>query len=138
MKRLVMIAAASLAAISLAATAAVADPAGEWRVQDGSATVKIRKCGAAYCGYVASTRGPSGKDEKNPDPAKRNRSVIGIEVLINLKPAGDNVWTGLTYNAEDGQIYNAKVSLQGEQSLSIQGCVPQGGMCGSEVWSRLK
>jgi uncharacterized protein (DUF2147 family) len=117
--------------------AASADPSGEWQVQDGSATVKIRKCGAAYCGYIATARTP-GKDTKNPDPSKRSRSVIGMEVLINLKPAGDNAWSGLTYNAEDGQIYTANISLVSESSLAIKGCVPQGGMCGSETWSRVK
>jgi uncharacterized protein (DUF2147 family) len=64
--------------------------------------------------------------------------VIGLEVLINMKPAGPNVWSGTTYNAEDGQLYNAKISLENEQSLQIQGCVPNGGLCGSETWSRVR
>jgi hypothetical protein len=43
-----------------------------------------------------------------------------------------------SYNAEDGQIYTAQVSIQGEQALQIQGCVPNGGLCGSETWTRVK
>ncbi|HYP57656.1 MAG TPA: DUF2147 domain-containing protein [Beijerinckia sp.] len=118
--------------------AASADPLGEWRVADGTATVQIKKCGANLCGYVASTSTPAGKDEKNPDPSKRSRSVLGIEVLINLKPEGNNIWSGITYNAEDGQLYTAKVSMKSEAALQIQGCVPNGGLCGSETWSRVK
>ena len=137
MKLLPIAIALSMAAMTVAASGARADPSGVWRVADGTATVRIRKCGPAFCGFVASAATP-GKDEKNPDPRKRNRSVIGIEVLINLKPAGANVWSGTTYNAEDGQIYVAKVSLQSEQALQIEGCVPNGGMCGSETWSRVK
>jgi uncharacterized protein (DUF2147 family) len=137
MKLLPILTALSLSFVSLAVSNAYADPAGEWRVADGNATVRIRRCGAGFCGYVATAQNP-GKDERNPDPAKRNRSVVGIEVLINLKPAGDNLWTGTTYNAEDGQIYAAKVSLQGEQALRIEGCAPGGGMCGSETWSRVR
>lgn len=122
----------------LFASAAMADPVGDWRVADGSATVRIKKCGAALCGYVASTRGAPGKDERNPDPGKRNRSVLGIEVLINLRPTGANVWSGTSYNAEDGLLYNATVTLGSENSLEIKGCGANGGVCGSETWSRVR
>jgi uncharacterized protein (DUF2147 family) len=115
-----------------------ADPIGEWRVQDGEATVRIKNCGTSLCGFVASTRTAPGKDDKNPDPNKRDRSVIGLQVLFGLKPSGNNVWTGQTYNAEDGQIYNATVSLVNEQALQIKGCVPNGGLCGSETWTRVR
>ncbi|MGO9005965.1 MAG: DUF2147 domain-containing protein [Beijerinckiaceae bacterium] len=133
-----ILSAASFAALMFVASAAIADPAGEWRVADGTATVRIRKCGAAYCGFVATTASTPGKDEKNPDPSKRGRSVIGIETLINMKPAGENLWTGTTYNAEDGQMYSAKMSMQGEKALKIEGCSPGGGMCGNELWSRVR
>jgi uncharacterized protein (DUF2147 family) len=137
MKLSPMIAAAGFAATMFAATAAIADPAGEWRVADGTATIRIHKCGNAYCGVVASTISPAGKDIKNPDPAKRNRSVIGIEALINMKPNGANSWAGTTYNAQDGQYYSATISLESEQSLKINGCAPGGGACGSETWTRV-
>lgn len=136
MKRLLIVTAIAFTAISIGQ--ANADPVGEWRVADGSAIVRIRKCGAALCGFVASTRSAPGKDERNPDPSKRNRSVIGIEVLISLKPAGSNTWTGTTYNAEDGLYYSATMSMQSEQALQIKGCGPNGGVCGSETWTRVK
>ncbi|WP_374308207.1 DUF2147 domain-containing protein [Methylocella sp.] len=135
MKRLILTA---LAAGVLYAGPASADPTGEWRVADGSATVRIRKCGAALCGSVASTRGAPGKDERNPDPSKRNRSVLGIEVLINLRPNGENAWTGTTYNAEDGLFYNATLTQSNERSIVIKGCGPNGGICGSETWTRVR
>ena len=133
-----IVSAAAFAPLMFVATAAIADPAGEWRVADGTATVRIRKCGVAYCGFVATTASAPGKDEKNPDPSKRGRSVIGIETLINMRPVGENLWAGTTYNAEDGQMYSAKMSMQGEQTLKIEGCTPGGGMCGNEIWSRVR
>jgi uncharacterized protein (DUF2147 family) len=132
---------AALMLFALAASAPAAgpaSPAGEWRVSDGTATIRIRKCGGGYCGFIAGTASTPGKDEKNPDPGKRNRSVIGIEVLINMRAAGPNLWVGTTYNAEDGQMYSAKMTMQGEQSLRIEGCGTGGGACGSEVWTRLR
>ncbi|MGP0059005.1 MAG: DUF2147 domain-containing protein [Beijerinckiaceae bacterium] len=133
-----IVSAATFAALMFVATAAVADPIGEWRVADGTATIRIRHCGAALCGFVATTISPAGKDERNPDPSKRGRSLLGIETLINMRPAGANLWAGTTYKSEDGQIYSAKISMQGEQSLKIEGCAPGGGMCGSETWSRVR
>lgn len=124
----------ALPALSVgAAVAASPGPAGEWRVADGTATVRIEKCGPNYCGYVASAKDP-GKDIRNPDPAKRNRNVIGIEILFNLKANGDNTFSGETYNADDGQIYIATLTPMGE-TLKIRGCVPNGGICGSETWT---
>jgi uncharacterized protein (DUF2147 family) len=117
-------------------TAAMADPTGEWRVADGTATVRIKKCGSGFCGFVATATTP-GKDIRNPDPSKRDRSVIGIEVLFNLKPTGDNAFTGETYNADDGQIYIATLVPNGP-SMEIKGCVPNGGVCGSETWTLVR
>jgi uncharacterized protein (DUF2147 family) len=129
----------AMAVTMLAVSPAFADPSGDWRVADGTAVVRIKKCGAsAYCGFVVQTSTPAGKDIHNPNPSLRSRSVMGLEVLINMQKGGENVWSGSTYNAEDGQTYSAKISLQGEQVLSIQGCVPGGGACGSESWARVK
>jgi len=128
----------SLAAFVFASSAALADPAGDWRVADGTATIRIHRCGGAYCGNVATTITPAGKDVRNPNPAKRGRTVLGLEVLINLRPAGPNVWSGTSYNAEDGQMYATRVSLQSASALKVQGCVPGGGPCGSETWSRVR
>jgi uncharacterized protein (DUF2147 family) len=114
------------------ASAAPLSPAGEWRVADGGATVRIERCGPFYCGFVATAADP-GKDIRNPDPSKRNRSVLGIEILFNLKADGESGFAGETYNADDGQVYVATVTPLGN-TLKIRGCVPNGGICGSETW----
>jgi uncharacterized protein (DUF2147 family) len=130
------------ALLSLALTLAgpaLADPTGEWRVQDGKATVRIHKCGGeAMCGSIASVIGTPGRDEHNPNPALRSRSVIGLQVLNGMRPAGPGVWAGPIYNAEDGQQYSGKLSLASEQQLRLEGCVPGGGLCGEETWSRVR
>jgi uncharacterized protein (DUF2147 family) len=125
------------AACAVPAVAAVADPAGEWRTADGTATVRISKCGGNYCGFVATATTP-GKDERNPDPKKRGRSVIGMQILYSMKPTGPDLWDGTIYNAEDGLTYGAKMTVQSGQTLQIQGCVPNGGACGNETWSRVR
>lgn len=118
------------------AAAAGTGPSGEWLVEDHSAVVRISKCGGGYCGFVA--KGQPGKDYRNPDPSKRNRSVIGIEVFFSMRPAGPNSWAGQTYNSEDGQMYNGKITLTSENTLQVEGCVPGGGPCGSQSWTRAR
>lgn len=132
-------AAGCLALLAASSSAAFAEPLGEWRVADGTATVRIKHCGADVCGYIAATSTPAGKDDKNPDPAKRSRSVLGMEILIDMKPSAKNVWTGSTYNAQDGLTYTASITVsEDDKNLTIKGCAPGGGMCGSETWTRLK
>jgi len=133
-----IVAAAGCVAMLFAATAVRADPIGEWRVADGTATVRIRHCGKALCGFIAATVGAPGRDTKNPDPRKRGRSVLGMEILIDMRAAGPGRWVGTTYNSEDGQMYAATLTMPSPAALRIQGCLPGGGMCGSETWSRVK
>lgn len=116
--------------------AATGGPSGEWTVQEGNATVRISKCGGGFCGFVA--RGEAGRDYRNPDPRKRNRSVVGIQVLFGMRQSGPNSWSGQTYNAEDGQMYNGKITLVSPNTLQIDGCVPGGGACGSQTWTRAR
>ncbi|MGC2139960.1 MAG: DUF2147 domain-containing protein [Methylovirgula sp.] len=127
-----------LVVLLTASTAALADPVGEWRVADGTATVRIHRCGGALCGNVATTASTPGKDIRNPDPGKRNRSVLGMEVLINMRPRGRNVWAGTSYDADDGQYYSTQISLDDQSTLKISGCAPGGGPCGSQIWSRVR
>jgi len=74
----------------------------------------------------------------NPDPAKRNRSVIGMPILLDMKPTSSaNRWEGEIYNAEDGKIYSGSIALNSENVLRIEGCV-LGFLCGGQNWSRAK
>ena len=111
-------------------------PAGEWVVADHTAVVRISKCGGGYCGFVA--KGQAGKDYRNPDPRKRNRSLVGIEVFFNMRPNGANSWVGQTYNADDGQMYAGRITVSGPGTLQVEGCVEGGGPCGSQSWSRAR
>ncbi len=113
---------------------AATGPSGEWVVEDHTAVVRISKCGNNFCGFVA--KGQPGKDYRNPDPRKRNRPLVGMEVMFSMKQSGPNSWSGETYNADDGQIYMGKITLTSPGTLNVEGCVPGGGVCGSQSWSR--
>jgi uncharacterized protein (DUF2147 family) len=116
--------------------AAAAEPVGNWLVGNGAAVVRIEPCGEGLCGAIAWTRRQNGVDTKNPDPAKRNRPLLGMPILIDMKPAADGSrWEGTVYNSEDGQTYSSHIGLKSPEILRIEGCV-LGFLCGGENWVR--
>lgn len=119
----------------LAGPALAADPAGNWLVKDQTAIIRIAPCGGAYCGTIAWTSQP-GTDENNPDPAKRDRSIVGTQILLAMKPAAANRWDGEIYNPENGKIYQGRIILQQPDLLRVEGCVLI--FCGGENWTRTR
>jgi uncharacterized protein (DUF2147 family) len=115
--------------------ALAADPAGDWLVEDGSAKIRIAICGGSLWGVIGWERTP-GQDSENPDPAKRGRPTLGIPILIDMKPAGADKWSGQIYNAKNGKMYEASVALESDTALKVRGCVLGGLFCGGQTWSR--
>jgi uncharacterized protein (DUF2147 family) len=111
-------------------------PVGEWQIEGGEGRVRIEECGANLCGYVSATKKPGDKDRNNPNAALRSRSLIGIPVLIAMKPNGHR-WTGRAYNVKDGRTYTANISLKGSNALRIEGCAFAGLICAGQTWSRV-
>jgi uncharacterized protein (DUF2147 family) len=116
--------------------AAAQSPVGEWVVEDATAHIRIVSCGSALWGVISWTKDAPGTDENNPDPSKRSRSVMGMPILLNMKPAGQR-WDGEVYNAENGETYTAHISLESPDVLRIEGCVLGGLFCGGENWKRV-
>ena len=110
-------------------------PAGEWLAEDGDARIRITECGKNLCGFVAAAKNAGDTDRKNPNPALRGRPIIGLPVLLDMKPAGTR-WEGRIYNAKDGQTYDANISLIDPQKLRVEGCVFGGLICGGQNWTR--
>ncbi len=132
--------AAILAAMIIAprntvAQATTATPVGEWLVADGSARIRIQPCDEALWGVIVWATDP-GKDENNPDPALRERSVIGMPILLGMEQTRQNRWDGQIYNAENGKTYTANISLIRDDVLRVEGCVFGGLFCGGENWTR--
>ena len=119
------------AAILMLAGPASADPGatGLWRMSNGKVTVKVAPCGAKLCGTVVALKKPrddKGRprlDKENPNAALRRRPVVGLTILSNMQPAGENYWTGTIYNPDDGNTYSSNMQLQGSNTMRVQGCV---------------
>jgi uncharacterized protein (DUF2147 family) len=52
-------------------------------------------------------------DNKNPDPAFRQRLLCGLTILQGLQPAGLEHWDGgWLYNPDDGRTYRVSAELR--------------------------
>jgi uncharacterized protein (DUF2147 family) len=123
--------------ILIATPAFAASPKGDWLVEDKSAIIHIDACGSALCGTVVWKNKQGVLDENNPDPAKRSRPIVGLQLLLAMKPASDGRWEGDIYNPENGKTYTSRMWLKGDDTLRIEGCV-LGFLCGGQDWTRTK
>lgn len=139
MKRVLLLAAALLAVSGGGASAA--EPIGEWLVDGGYAQVRIDNCEDKLWGIVAWEKVPGGVDRNNPDPTKRSRPVLGLPILLGMAAAQDRRepytrYDGEIYNTEDGRTYTARIQLQSDDVLRVEGCV-LGFLCGGQSWTRV-
>ena len=118
------------------------DVAGTWLTEDGRAKIRTEHCGEKLCGYVVwmkqplNEKGEPRTDLKNPDPAKRNRPSLGLELMNGLKAEDETHYSGQIYNAEDGKMYDVTVSMEKAEELNIHGCLLRF-LCGSQSWERV-
>lgn len=112
------------------------DPTGEWMVEKGYATIRIIDCAGQYWGVVAWEKTPGNTDKNNPDPKLRSRPTLGMPILLGMKPAKPNEWSGDIYNSQDGRTYSASISMLRPDTLKVKGCV-LGFLCGGENWTRV-
>jgi len=143
MKRHIL-AAAALFVLTGPNAALAADPAGTWLTQTGTSRIRVADCGGALCGTIVWLKEPNdaetGKpktDKNNSDAAKRSRPMIGVPIVLSMKPAGADKWTGQVYNAEDGKTYSGNLTYSGGQTLQLQGCALGGLVCKSQTWSKV-
>lgn len=132
----------AVAAAILPAPLMAAGPEGLWMNAEGDTKVRMSRCGEGLCGTVAWLKEPNDSagrpktDKDNPDASKRSRRLIGLPVLLGMKPAGQGKWSGRIYNADDGNTYISNVALAGENTLKVQGCVLGGLICKTMNWTR--
>ncbi len=126
-------------ATTLISTTALAKPleGTVWRTASGSGTIKIEACGGKTCGRIltgASKAGETGLDFRNPSPALRTRTLVGLNILSGFTRQPDFSYKGGTiYNPEDGKSYRSEFKLKRDGNLEVKGCV--GPFCQTQIWT---
>jgi len=138
--------AAALAAWAVVVQPAIAaDPIGTWLTEGGRSRVRVADCGGALCGTLVWLKEPNdpdtGKpkiDKNNLDAGKRGRPLIGLNIMLEMKPSGSpDRWSGQVYNPEDGKTYSGSLTVLGPASVRLEGCALGGLICKGQTWSRV-
>ena len=124
-------------------------PSGIWYTDGQESIIKVHNCGAdqsTYCGTMVWLKEPTEADgspkidKLNKDPAKKNKPLIGLDILLNMK-ADDDHWTGKAYNPEDGKLYDitfkVKTDKEENDQADLRGCILRY-LCKTETFNRAK
>lgn len=119
--------------------AQAAEATGEWRDEEGKATIRIVDCGSALWGVIASEKEPGHLDTNNPDAAKRNRTTLGMPILINMIKSKDekDTWEGKIYDPIRGKFFDSSIVAKGPTQLRVEGCLAMV-LCGGQTWTRVE
>lgn len=148
------VAAAGLAAVLAvgASSQAFADPTtptGIWYTDGDESIIRVHACtddSSTYCGTLVWLKEPTEADgtakldKLNKDPAKKDRPMIGLDILRELK-ADDDHWTGKAYNPEDGKFYDVTFKVKSDKEendqADLRGCLFKF-LCKTETFNRAK
>lgn len=124
------------------------DVLGVWKSEGEKSHVEIYKCGGAYCGRIVwlkepvcdGSDGPAGAaktDRNNPDPARKGRPIIGLQIMEGFTAAGGNRWEkGTIYDPENGRTYNCRMKLASPERLEVRGYIGISLVGRTTVWTR--
>jgi uncharacterized protein (DUF2147 family) len=133
---------AVLLAVISVAPAHSADAIGTWYTGDKDSQVRIVNCGGALCGNLVWLKEPNDPatgrpktDKHNADASKQSRPLLGVPIVLAMKPSGPGQWSGEVYNASDGKTYTGSFTLTGPNTADLKGCV-LGFLCKAQIWTR--
>lgn len=134
MKRFLTILIAALISPALA----FASPVGLWsRTGDGGEShVRITQDAATFTGTIEWMENPR-NDTENPDPALRDRPLVGVDIFVSTEELSPTKWRGQLYNPEDGNTYSGTLEELNATTLELEGCVFIV-LCRQDTWTRLE
>ncbi len=96
---------------------------GVWQGDNNMERFEIYKKGDSYYGKIVWTsyenikniEGRGLLDLNNPNPEQRNKSIIGLEILLDFKYKGNGIYTsGRVYDPGSGNTYRCKIMVDGD------------------------
>jgi uncharacterized protein (DUF2147 family) len=110
---------------------------GQWTEPTGS-VIRVDHCGSQICMWVVaiSPKAPAKLDIYNPDPAKRQRSLCGMQIGIGFVPRSPTEAKGGTlYDPKSGKTYHGQIKLT-ENKLELRGYIGFPLFGETQIWSR--
>lgn len=142
MKKLITIIGLFFSTISMASASSADDIVGIWLSASGEGKIQIYKEGDRYFGklyWMKEPNGPKGNpklDSNNPDPALRNRPLLGSVILKNFRYNNGEWSDGHIYDPKNGKEYKSYMRLKDPQTLSLRGYIGISLLGRTELWKR--
>ena len=118
---------------------------GKWLNASGEGQIMIFRKGDQYAGNLVwlkqphNEKGQLKRDTRNPNPAYSSRPLVGTEILQGFSFSGSGVWEdGSIYDPKTGKTYSCKISMTGNDKLSIRGYVGISLLGRTEIWTRVQ
>jgi uncharacterized protein (DUF2147 family) len=109
------------------------DIVGTWLNEEGTGQIEIFKIGSSYYGKINWLKEPidtvTGKprtDKENPDPALKNKPLLGLVNLKGFVFDGDDEWEdGTIYDPKNGKTYKCYMKFEdpSKKKLKIRGFI---------------
>ncbi|MEN8116615.1 MAG: DUF2147 domain-containing protein [Bacteroidota bacterium] len=104
---------------------------GIWWNDEKTTKIEVEKKDGKYIGTIVYMipekyeNGEPPKDDENPDPALRNRSVVGLQILNSfIYDSKKEEWKdGSIYDPKSGKTYDCYAWLEGDDLLKLKGFV---------------
>jgi len=111
---------------------------GEWWTQERDGRVEFAKApDGSYQGVLRYGIQPR-KDVHNKDPKLRDRLLIGIVLMWNLRYSDGEYSGGFVYNPEDGDTYRMKAWLPSPRALKVRGFLGISLLGQTHTWTRYR
>jgi uncharacterized protein (DUF2147 family) len=117
---------------------------GVWLTDQGDGIVELKECGSAICGTVyAIIRLPNPSrpplDARNENPELRERALCGVPIVGGMRALGADSWgEGWVYDPHTGKTYDAEITLENPNLLSIRGYLRVKLIGRTVSWTRAK
>jgi uncharacterized protein (DUF2147 family) len=144
MTKTALLAVAAGLALLLALNSAAAPawrPEGVWLTEDQEGAIEIFDCGTRLCGRIVwqlsplRSDGNPDVDDQNPDPAKRQEPICGLQIIGDLAQVGPTKWQdGWVYDPDGGKTYRATLTMEGSDALRLRGYIGIPLIGGSQLW----
>lgn len=129
-------------ALAIAGAARADGIEGVWLTGKKAVGVELYPCGGTTCGkivWLAKPRWSEGtlkRDERNPDPALRDRPWCGIEVITGLRRNGAAWEGGSFYYPKDGKSFDLEIRENGDGTLKVRAYLGVKLLGKTETWTR--
>ena len=115
---------------------------GRWLSGDGDGWIRIELTDDSLIGVIAGSPNdaegdPPRLDDKNPDPALRDRPLLGVTIMSGFAYNGDGRWSGgRIYDPNSGKTYKATIRQIDADTLKLRGYIGVSLFGRSDTWTR--